>query len=185
VRSALLLVADAWTTVFCQQVREAMDHGTVDDAEVLDGASQVDLAVRRAFDVTPDDAWIVRLDEAVAELRPQIATFFNTELTGSVGVSCLRYTEGGRYRRHRDRDPDAEPETAERRVSLIVWVTTASTTTDRGDFDGGALRLYPAGVAPIDLLPRAGAFAAFPSDWPHEVLPVTRGVRDVIVDWLY
>jgi predicted 2-oxoglutarate/Fe(II)-dependent dioxygenase YbiX len=26
---------------------------------------------------------------------------------------------------------------------------------------------------------------AFPADVPHEVLPVTAGVRDVVVDWFY
>jgi len=37
----------------------------------------------------------------------------------------------------------------------------------------------------VDIAPRAGLFVAFPSETAHEVLPVTAGVRDAIVDWFY
>jgi predicted 2-oxoglutarate/Fe(II)-dependent dioxygenase YbiX len=55
---------------------------------------------------------------------------------------------------------------------------------------GGALRLYgladPGDPAvPFDIVPAAGTLVAFPSDVLHEVLPVTAGVRDAIVDWFY
>jgi predicted 2-oxoglutarate/Fe(II)-dependent dioxygenase YbiX len=45
------------------------------------------------------------------------------------------------------------------------------------------LRLYTPDA--VDVVPRAGTLVAFPSDTPHEVLPVTGGVRDAIVDWFY
>jgi predicted 2-oxoglutarate/Fe(II)-dependent dioxygenase YbiX len=34
-------------------------------------------------------------------------------------------------------------------------------------------------------VPRAGTLVAFPSDVPHEVLPVTSGLRDAVVDWFF
>jgi predicted 2-oxoglutarate/Fe(II)-dependent dioxygenase YbiX len=37
----------------------------------------------------------------------------------------------------------------------------------------------------IDLAPVEGTLIAFPATWLHEVLPVTAGVRDAIVDWFY
>jgi predicted 2-oxoglutarate/Fe(II)-dependent dioxygenase YbiX len=66
-----------------------------------------------------------------------------------------------------------------------VFLTTAGV-----DCEGGSLRLYagshgPAPSAALDIAPRAGMLVAFPSDIPHEVLPVTAGVRDAIVDWFY
>jgi len=39
--------------------------------------------------------------------------------------------------------------------------------------------------APICIDPRRGALVAFSAETAHQVQPVTRGVRDVIVDWFY
>jgi predicted 2-oxoglutarate/Fe(II)-dependent dioxygenase YbiX len=38
---------------------------------------------------------------------------------------------------------------------------------------------------PLDVVPVAGTLVAFPSHVLHEVLPVTAGIRDAIVDWFY
>ena len=39
--------------------------------------------------------------------------------------------------------------------------------------------------SPRDIHPRAGTLVAFLSSTLHEVTPVTAGVRDTVVDWLY
>jgi predicted 2-oxoglutarate/Fe(II)-dependent dioxygenase YbiX len=61
---------------------------------------------------------------------------------------------------------------------VVVFLTTAGE-----ECEGGSLRLYEPEA--VDVVPRAGMLVAFPSDTPHEVLPVTAGVRDAIVDWFY
>jgi len=50
-------------------------------------------------------------------------------------------------------------------------------------YEGGALRIYQ--PEPLDITPKAGTLVAFRSDMPHEVLTVTAGVRDVVVDWFF
>ena len=66
-----------------------------------------------------------------------------------------------------------------------MWLNSGDTTTERGDFAGGELQLYPEGRDAVTITPVAGTLVAFPSDWSHEVLPVTRGTRDVVVDWVH
>jgi predicted 2-oxoglutarate/Fe(II)-dependent dioxygenase YbiX len=66
-----------------------------------------------------------------------------------------------------------------------VFLTTAGVGCE-----GGSLRLYggsygAAASEALDIPPRAGMLVAFPSDLPHEVLPVTAGIRDAVVDWFY
>ncbi len=180
----LLELPTAWTREFCREVQRAMDHGDSDAAEILEGGCSVDTRARFAFDITVDEACQARVDEALRATWPRLLAHFGLTIVESLGAGCLRYPPGGRYGRHRDRDDEFGALIEGRRVSLIVWLNTASTTTDRGDFDGGRLRLYPAARPAIDIRPVAGALVAFPSDWVHEVLPVTRGARDVVVDWL-
>ena len=69
------------------------------------------------------------------------------------------------------------------KIRLISW-------SSDGRCEGGSLRLYgvvdPAQeTVPLDLSPVAGTLIAFRSYVLHEVLPVTGGVRDAIVDWFY
>jgi predicted 2-oxoglutarate/Fe(II)-dependent dioxygenase YbiX len=45
------------------------------------------------------------------------------------------------------------------------------------------LRLLPDNAPSIDIVPRRGLLVAFPADTVHEVLPVTGGHRDTVVDW--
>ena len=180
----VLLLPNAWTPEFCLEVRHAMDDGEPEPAEIVEGAITLDDTVRRAFDVTIDPRVLTRLEAALAHARPRIADFFRVALTGSVGATCLRYVEGGHYLRHRDRDPQPGSGTEDRRISVIVWLNSATSDIAAGEFQGGTLNLFtPDARQPTAIIPVAGTLVAFPSEWPHEVLPVTRGTRDVVVDW--
>jgi predicted 2-oxoglutarate/Fe(II)-dependent dioxygenase YbiX len=182
--AALFVLPAAWDRAFCDGIRRAMDRGDAGDAEIVDGSITVDASVRRALDVTIDSPTLMRVERALARLRPRLAGAFQEPLTGSVGVTCLRYATGGGYRRHRDRDPRPGSGTEHRKVSVIVWLNSASSDGGGGEFGGGTLRLYEPDVsAAHELVPVAGTLVAFPSGWPHEVTPVTWGARDVVVDW--
>jgi len=180
----LLVMNGVWSPEFCRLVRQAMDAGDSADAEIVDGAFTVDVTVRQALDVTIDPAVLRQIEDRTAELAAPIGAYFDLALTGSVGVTCLRYVPGGHYLRHRDRDPAPGSRTEDRRVSMVVWLNSARSASEPDGFEGGVLRLFAPGVdTPVDVAAVAGTMVAFPSEWPHEVTPVTRGRRDVVVDW--
>lgn len=194
-KAGLLIRSEVWSPAFCARIRAAMDAGEPTEAEILDDASgdhreqdagtDVDRSVRRALDITIPDALMDVVVDAFAALRPHLEAHFAAPLSRSDGVGLVRYLSGGRYRRHRDRDDDF-PETSHRRVSAIVWLSSATPSEDGapGDFDGGTLRVWDDAGKSHDLIPRTGMLVAFPAHWSHEVLPVTRGIRDAVVDWL-
>jgi len=165
-----------WDAAECRRIRAAMDRAPRSPAEIYADGFRVDEAARRAFDVDVDDALIEEVVRAIDAARPQVAAFFNVTLSGAEGPGFLRYEPGGFYGQHRDVSPEWEQ--FPRRISVVVFLTTAGE-----DCEGGSLRLY--GPEPLDIAPRAGTFVAFPSETAHEVLPVTAGVRDAIVDWFY
>ena len=75
---------------------------------------------------------------------------------------------------------------------MVLFLSSAvaeapGTGQGTGTCEGGALRLYGGDQfdVPVDIAPEAGMLVAFRSTVLHEVLPVTAGVRDVIVDWFY
>ena len=168
--------AEFWGAADCRRIRAAMDRAPRSPAEIYADGFRVDEAVRRAFDVDVEDAVVEEVQRAIDAARPQVAEFFDLPLSGAEGPGFLRYASGGFYGVHRDVAPEWEE--FPRRISVVVFLTTAGE-----DCEGGALRVY--NPDPQDIAPRAGMLVAFPSEVPHEVLPVTAGVRDTIVDWFY
>ena len=181
----LLVVPHAWPVAFCEQLRRAFDKGDAGAAAIVEAGPLIDQTVRRALDITPAPHVLARIEQALEHLRPRVAAFFGEPLDGDpVGVTCLRYGPGGHYLRHRDVDPTPGSGTEHRLVSVIVWLNSATTASTPGDFDGGSLLLYGPGSETVtEVIPTAGTLVAFPAIWSHEVQPVIRGTRDVVVDW--
>src|SRR5207244_6418394 len=157
----------------CARIRTAMDRGSISRAEIYADRYRVDEEARRAYDVEVDDETADEVQRAISAGRAQVAGFFGLTLSADEGPGFLRYTSGGFYAVHRDVLPDRDVEFP-RRISVVLFLTTA-----REGCDGGSLRLYK--PEPLDIAPRAGMLVAFPSDMPHEVLPVTAGIRDAVV----
>ena len=170
----------AWSPAFCREVRAAMDRGDLSPAEIFDGAFVVDRQVRDVMEVEVADTVVAAVEARIAAARDEIASFLGLSLHAAEGPGFLRYRTGGFYKRHCDR-ADADAGVDARRVSLVVFLNDASDDADEG-FAGGSLRIYP-GDRFTDVVPKTGLLVAFPADIPHEVLRVTRGVRDVVVDW--
>jgi len=165
-----------------------MDRGSTTPAEIFNNGYVVDQRVRNAFDVEVEDATVAELDRVIDRLRGEVSEFFGIALQDSEGCSFLRYLEGGFYRRHRDRIDD-EGAQWPRRVSIVLFLTSAGPGPGAG-CEGGALRLYSPvepsrDDAPLDILPVEGTLVGFRSGVLHEVLPVTAGVRDTVVNWFY
>jgi predicted 2-oxoglutarate/Fe(II)-dependent dioxygenase YbiX len=160
----------------CVRIRAEMDRGAASRAQIYADGYCVEEDVRRAFDVDVDETVVNDVQRALDTIRAQVAQFFGTPLSGEEGPGFVRYACGGFYRVHCDIAPGCEE--FPRRISVVVFLTSAGV-----DFEGGTLRLH--GRRTREIAPRAGMLVAFPSDVPHEVLPVTAGVRDTIVDWFY
>jgi predicted 2-oxoglutarate/Fe(II)-dependent dioxygenase YbiX len=174
----------------CARVRAAMDRGRATPAEIYEDGYVVDERVRRTFDVEVDPAIVAQIEQIIGAVRGDVSRFFGMELTAAEGSGFLRYRSGDFYLVHRDRIDDSSGEDHPRQISVVLFLTTAAAGGGDGCCEGGSLRLYvtrdPSREAtPFDIPPAAGMLVAFPSTRLHEVLPVTAGVRDAIVDWFY
>jgi predicted 2-oxoglutarate/Fe(II)-dependent dioxygenase YbiX len=161
----------------CRRVRDAMAQGRLEPAEILDDEIRLQDAVRRTSMIDVDEETIAFVEAAFDGCRDTVAAFHQVTVTDREGAGFLRYDAGGYYRAHRDRATlDVWPGAARRRVALVLFLND--------DFDGGALRLLRAGGGrPLTIKPRAGTLVAFDAATLHEVLPVTSGVRETVVDW--
>ncbi len=153
-----------------------MERGEATPAEVHADGFVVDRQVRRTLEVDVDSTTAQEVERSIASVCERVARFFDIPLSEDEGPGFLRYIVGGFYRRHCDVLSDAEE--FPRRISVVMFLTSAGEQCE-----GGALRIYQPEA--FDIAPKAGTLVAFPSTMPHEVLPVTAGVRDVVVDWLF
>lgn len=163
-----------WTREQCDRIRTAMDEGIESPAEIFHGTFVVDPEVRLSFDMEPDQATVAFAEGALADIRNAIASHFGIPLSHSEGAGFLRYPVGGRYLPHSDELDAGEGFT--RRVSVVVFLN---------EVGGGELRLHYGDDDALEITPATGTLVAFPVNLVHEVLPVTVGVRDVVVDWMY
>jgi len=180
----LLRHPDFLTPNECRLIRQGMDRGAVEAAEVLEGGARQDSCVRNASLVEPQGPFIHLVETRLEACRRLIGTSLQLALGEREGPGFVRYPDGGYFRTHRDhgRDP-AWPGAERRAVSMVIFLNSSDRVRD-GDFDGGVLRLFqPDGD--VEVVPEAGLLVAFPSDVPHEVTEVIGGTRDSIVDWFY
>jgi predicted 2-oxoglutarate/Fe(II)-dependent dioxygenase YbiX len=169
----LFVRSDFCAPVERSRIRAAIENGHMLPAEIYADGYRSDQQARRAYEVEVGEDVIVDVQHAFDAVRSEVARFFDIPLTGNEGPGFLRYLAGGFYRRHCD-ILDEFP----RRISVVLFLTTSGIESA-----GGALRIYRPDA--FDIVPEAGTLVAFPADVPHEVLPVTAGVRDVVVDWFY
>jgi predicted 2-oxoglutarate/Fe(II)-dependent dioxygenase YbiX len=185
-----VFVLDAfWDEAACARVRAAMDRGRATPAEIYVDGYVVDEDVRLTLDLEVDSATVREVERTFADVRSEVSKFFGDALSRAEGPGFLRYPTGGFYRAHRDRLDDPGEEFS-RRISLVLFLTDANRGAGDGRCKGGSLRLYGVvdpgrEMASLEISPATGTLVAFRSDVLHEVLPVTDGVRDVIVDWFY
>jgi predicted 2-oxoglutarate/Fe(II)-dependent dioxygenase YbiX len=154
-----------------------MERGDPTPAEIHVEGFVVDREVRRTLEVNVDSATSDEVERSIASVCQRVARFFDIRLSSDEGPGFLRYLAGGFYRRHCDVLSDSDDEFP-RRISVVMFLSSAGEQCE-----GGALRIYQPEA--FDMVPKAGTLVAFPADVPHEVLPVTAGVRDVVVDWFF
>jgi predicted 2-oxoglutarate/Fe(II)-dependent dioxygenase YbiX len=175
----------------CRAVRAAMNRGDVEAAEVLDEGVSLNEYARRAAIIDVDASTLRAVEERLEFSRQELSARCGMVLGGREGTGFLRYVEGGFYRPHRDQGTDVDwPAAALRRLAVVVFLNSARSGVQAGEFGGGELVIYrDSGHTGPDesmwVTPRAGLLVAFDAARLHEVRPVTKGVRDVVVDWFY
>ena len=185
------LIPDFLDPATCREVRTAMDRGIAEAAEVLSVGIALDESARRATSIDVDAGTLRMVEERLETSRDVLSARCGMVLGAREGTGFLRYAEGGFYGPHRDQGRNAEwPAASQRRLSLVVFLNSARDDPQGGGFVGGELVIYrgspPVGADdPIRVTPRAGLLVAFDATRVHEVRTVTRGVRDVVVDWFY
>lgn len=89
----------------------------------------------------------------------------------------LIYNEGDHFKRHRDVIKVKE------KPQRIY--STSTLISQSADFEGGELIVYDKDDYPINTDLQVGETAFFDSMTPHQVNPVTKGMREVLVAWIY
>lgn len=177
----IVQVPGALPAAFCEAL--LAEYGPCDDWQPsrvvesgvrrdLRNADNIPLWHQRALATNP--AVRGRLNEelvrhTVSMLRHYIARFPHFRITQDTGFELLRYREGGFFRQHTDAYHEVQRALA---CSYLL----------DDDFEGGGFAFFDR--ARIFTL-RKGDALLFPANfmYPHEVLPVTRGVRYAVVTW--
>lgn len=177
------------------EIRDLIARGYFKQGNVLGDPNQ-DLYVneevkRRSESISLSPETISKVREKLIGVKPQVAEHLGVGLTDCQNIKFAVYTEGDYFRQHVDRvsDERAPHEIRDRKVSVVVFLNAGSEQPAEGAFGGGKLTFYglldnsPFATFGFPLEPETGLFIAFPPTLPHEVTPVTHGVRYVLVTW--
>jgi PKHD-type hydroxylase len=139
--------------------------GTVNDLQMQSRNTKV-----KAMPRIKPLMWVYsRIHEQIHFVNEHCYHFKLSELTE---LQILEYENTGFYGTHLDTGTGV---TSRRKISLVVFLTPPE------EYDGGELILKP-WFTPV--VPTQGTIVFFPSYIPHEITPVTRGVRHTLVSWV-
>ncbi len=117
-----------------------------------------------------ENRWIYeRVIEKIREINARYYGFLLQQLTD---FQVLEYENTGFYDTHVD---IGTGETSRRKLSLVLFLTP------REEYEGGELILKP-NFSQISQI--QGSAVVFPSYIPHQIKPVTKGVRHTMVTWV-
>jgi SM-20-related protein len=178
----------------CASMRSEMQRTPSDPARILDDKNRFSVHTdKRKTDVAIVCAETRALVTArLMAAKPSLEKHFGIELAGCETPSFLVYKEGFFFGRHVDSNPapDAPDRIRERRVSISIFLNGEGDEDRPDTYGGGSLTFHgsrkdelQATRPGIALTGEEGLLIGFQSHWPHEVLPVHRGVRYSIVTW--
>lgn len=177
----VLLVRDALVGQLCRRVVDAWESGDTTETGVetstAGGRHEVgDAQRKRRRDLTVTDPDLLRTltDHIGRRVLPELTRAFAYEATRFEGfkVGCYDDSSQGFFAPHRD---NLSPATAHRRFALTLNLNE--------DYDGGELRFPEYGHQRYRPVP--GEALVFSGSLLHEVLPVTRGRRFVLLSFLF
>jgi len=147
------------------------------ESSQADGRAHVlDTRHKRRRDHTVEDAQLLRTltREAGSRIMPELEQAFVYRANRFEGfkIGCYEAVTGGFFAAHRD---NLSPATAHRRFGLTLNLND--------DYEGGELRFPEYGLQRYR--PDAGEALVFSGSLLHEVLPVTRGRRFVLLSFVF
>ena len=123
--------------------------------------------------ITTDSEWLFRsLTDIITTANK---TYFGFDINSIESLQYTVYNEGGFYNKHID-ILNSTSASGVRKLSFSLQLT------DEEDYEGGDLIISNA--KDVVMLRNKGTITFFPSYTPHEVLPVTSGVRKALVGWI-
>lgn len=140
------------------------------------GHSARDAYKRRADVIVRDpDLFNTLKERIVRRIVPEIAKCYSGRISNLEGlrIGCYHDHDAGEFVRHRD---NATQFTAHRQFAVSIVLNT-------GEFEGGWLRFPEFGRTLYQ--PPAGGALVFATSLLHEVLPVTKGRRLVLLTFLF
>jgi predicted 2-oxoglutarate/Fe(II)-dependent dioxygenase YbiX len=178
----------------CRQIRREMSSAARMRAMVRPIGSadgHVDEKTRRTGIATVPAAITTLIEDQLRAIQPDLEDHFRLQSLGWQNPQFYIYEPGDFFSAHRDSAADAmAPDWVKKRqLSVSVFLNDVEGRADDEPYAGGALVFYghrgdrPGTGFGIPLESEAGMFVAFPSDWIHEVQPVTSGRRYSIVTW--
>ena len=176
----VLFVPDALAPELCEQLMERWTtQGSVETGveTIVDGAraEATDVRRKRRRDHTVTDQQLLRgLTRHIGDrVFPELQKAFAFSAGGFEGfkIGCYTAEDRGHFEAHRDNLSTA---TAHRRFGLTLNLND--------DYDGGELRFPEYG--PTRYRPAAGEALVFSGSHLHEVLPVERGRRFVLLSFV-
>ena len=176
----VLFVPDALAPELCEQLMERWaSEGSVETGveTIVDGAraEATDVRRKRRRDHTVTDQQLLRqLTQHIGgRVFPELQKAFAFTAAGFEGfkIGCYTAEDRGHFEAHRDNLSTA---TAHRRFGLTLNLND--------DYDGGELRFPEYG--PTRYRPAAGEALVFSGSHLHEVLPVERGRRFVLLSFV-
>ena len=152
------------------------DDGTVAVGTSAGGGVQVVPTAKRREDYYMRDKALEQklLNRLMPRLVPEVSKAFHFEgyTVETFKIACYKAEKAGFFTVHRD---DTTPATRHRKFAVTLNLNT-------GDYEGGDLRFPEYG--PELYRPEKGAAVVFSGSLLHEVLPVTKGHRFVLLTFL-
>ncbi len=112
--------------------------------------------------------------ELISHALIDINKTFNYKLSGIQDIQYLEYHEGGKYDWHSDIGSGV----ASMRKISISWVLNQG-------FEGGDLQFFADGGEIVTYNSTPQKLVSFTSFLPHQISPVTKGIRKCIVAWVF
>jgi predicted 2-oxoglutarate/Fe(II)-dependent dioxygenase YbiX len=181
----------------CRQIRAEMTAAAHTPAMIRpigQPEGVLDETTRRTGVASVSPSTTALVEDQLRAIQPALEEHFRVQSTGWQRPQFYIYEAGGFFSAHRDSDtadPVAPDWVRKRQVSVSILLNDANGSADAESYGGGGLVFYGyrsdtnGGGFAIPLQGEAGMFVAFPSDWIHEVKPVTSGRRYSIVTWFF
>lgn len=156
----------------CNEILELAEHYSAERGRVGNVISDYRKTVIQHIEL--DDRSAALYDKLHALVREINDQHFGFDIRGGIlRPECITYVpDFGHFGWHTDINYKGSEV---RKLTVVIQLSPST------DYEGGELQVFNSEVETLDQ--RQGAVVAFPAFSPHQVTPVTRGVRRSLVVW--